>query len=121
METDSPQLALLAAALETCLFGAPSREPLREVLDQGSLNYWETPFLAAALAKQGDWQRSVELLHQTLDGGLIPPLWRAQMRGLGLDPNAPELAEFRRAFEAKRLGLRERFGPSDPLEGVPTR
>ncbi|MEE8367317.1 MAG: hypothetical protein V3S30_03285, partial [Thermoanaerobaculia bacterium] len=121
VETDSPQLALLAAALETRLYGAPSREPLREVLDQGSLNYWEAPFLAAALAKQGDWQRSVEILHQTLDGGTIPPLWRAQLRGLGLDPNAPELAEFRRAFEAKRLGLRERFGPRDPLERVPAR
>ncbi len=112
---------LQTAILETCLYGAPSGEPLREILDQGKENYWEVPLLAAALAKQGDWQRSVELLHTTLDRGLVPPLWRAQFAGLGSDPDGPEWAGFRQALEARRLELRQRFGPSDPLEAVSAR
>ena len=49
------------------------------------------------------------------------PMWTAWFRGFGLDPDSPELGGFRQEFDAKALKLRERFGPRDPVNGVPTR
>lgn len=115
------RLSVLAATLETLLYGASSQQSLLEELDQSGYVDFNTSLLAAAIAKQGDWQQAVEVLFWTLDREFILMNWKIHFWALGLDPAAPELAEFRQLFEAKRLELEERFGPSDPLQEIPAR
>ncbi len=109
-----PRLVLLRATFATCLDDVPSSGALRELMDQNTPG-WEVPVLAAALARQGDWQRSAEVLRWSLDQGNLLTMWQGAFRGLGLDPRAAGLGDFVQALEAKRLELRQRFGANDPV------
>jgi TolB-like protein len=116
----SPRLLLLGATFEACLGRVPSPEALREILDQ-SASSPEVAFLAAGLARAGDWQRSAEVLRGSLDRGSVLFHWRGVFNGLGLDSRSAELGDFVQAFDARALELSERFGPSDPVPGVSAR
>ena len=114
--TGSPRLMWLRATLETCSDGASSQRNLNEMLAQSQSNAMEISYLAAGLARQGDWQHAVELLQWTLDHGSVSQIWKLFFRVLGLDPEAPELAEFRQAFERARMELAQKYARADPEE-----
>ena len=118
---NNSRLSVLAATLETLLYGASSQQSLLEELDLSGLGDFNLSLLAAAIAKQGDWQQAIEILLWSLDREFIHMNWKSAFWGLGVDPDAPELAEFRQPIEAKRLELAERFGPSDPFQEIPAR
>lgn len=115
--TDHPSQFWLREMLKVCLEGVPSREALHQILAGADVEARHSEFLAAALAGRGDWRGSADVLRWALERGYLLSMWKPDFAAFGADPQAPQLADFRREYERRRSELAARFAPADPFEG----